>query len=509
MSKDTIQALANEKYPLMEIRIGMDSMLVQQKELTNISIKREQAAFIEGSKLAIDTNPLVKALEKMTEFEHKDKSCSLEAQGYDQAQCELIGFKDYVAQLAREALNGVQFVQLVKKDGGEQDAIAFGKHLARNGWKPYDDNNWENSEDDTASTETIYNDFKITLNNVQVVQPAKTDGEEPLEEALKNTMFMTGGNKDAEKDIYAMGARFGYGLAPQPDSVKGTLVRDVYRSVLTLVANYCTQLSDDYNNDDYTQKADAIEVLKKKVVALIDCEDSFNFVTGNSASPVTNPHTDKQELDELREWKRQAIEVMPDMQAIGKELNIKLGESVHDKILPGIIKLKQQSDKQEGMRWVCAKQQTPPEGKDCNLKVDRMPFSGRFWEADSDSVTSIGFSHFNVAGKTILDSSHFHRIFWLDESAGADNAEQIKKEKIALIWEMIMNWQDADDDQFTKQDIEVDLYAWLEKVDPKEKKENQKKDNEREPKGWTALFTDEKEYGEYLKWRRNQGRVSE
>lgn len=46
------------------------------------------------------------------------------------------------------------------KETGQREAIAFGKYLARQGWKPYDENSWENSDDDTASTETIYNDFK-------------------------------------------------------------------------------------------------------------------------------------------------------------------------------------------------------------------------------------------------------------------------------------------------------------------------------------------------------------
>jgi len=58
------------------------------------------------------------------------------------------------------------------------------------------------------------------------------------------------------------------------------------------------------------------------------------------------------------------------------------------------------------------------------------------------------------------------------ESAGVE--EIVKKEKIKLIWEMIEGWQDARDrdidintEQFSAQDIEVDLYEWLEKVDPK------------------------------------------
>jgi hypothetical protein len=71
----------------------------------------------------------------------------------------------------------------------------------------------------------------------------------------------------------------------------------------------------------------------------------------------------------------------------------------------------------QGMRgWVNASKTLPPVGKDCNLKIDNLPFSGRFWEADSDPITKISYKHFNVAGKTILDSSHFYRIFWLDES---------------------------------------------------------------------------------------------
>lgn len=45
------------------------------------------------------------------------------------------------------------------------------------------------------------------------------------------------------------------------------------------------------------------------------------------------------EIERLKAWKQSAISVMPDMQAIGKALNIPLGQSVHDKILPGIERL--------------------------------------------------------------------------------------------------------------------------------------------------------------------------
>lgn len=48
----------------------------------------------------------------------------------------------------------------------------------------------------------------------------------------------------------------------------------------------------------------------------------------------------KKEVQQLRQWKAEAISVTPDMQAIGKALNIQLGASVYDKILPEILRLK-------------------------------------------------------------------------------------------------------------------------------------------------------------------------
>lgn len=44
-------------------------------------------------------------------------------------------------------------------------------------------------------------------------------------------------------------------------------------------------------------------------------------------------------VKELEAWKQEAISVMPDMQQIGKLLGVKLGQSVHDKIVPGIREL--------------------------------------------------------------------------------------------------------------------------------------------------------------------------
>lgn len=50
----------------------------------------------------------------------------------------------------------------------------------------------------------------------------------------------------------------------------------------------------------------------------------------------------KEENQRLRAWKESAMSVTPPLQEIAKELDVKLGESIHDKILPGIMKLKQQ-----------------------------------------------------------------------------------------------------------------------------------------------------------------------
>lgn len=46
------------------------------------------------------------------------------------------------------------------------------------------------------------------------------------------------------------------------------------------------------------------------------------------------------ERDELANWKKEAMQVMPDFQAIGKALNLPLGVSISPEILPGILKLK-------------------------------------------------------------------------------------------------------------------------------------------------------------------------
>lgn len=66
--------------------------------------------------------------------------------------------------------------------------------------------------------------------------------------------------------------------------------------------------------------------------------DGNNFQLTKAATPSVDA-----DLQQLRDWKESAMLVMPDYQAIGKAIGVKLGESVHDKILPWILKQKQQS----------------------------------------------------------------------------------------------------------------------------------------------------------------------
>jgi hypothetical protein len=62
-----------------------------------------------------------------------------------------------------------------------------------------------------------------------------------------------------------------------------------------------------------------------------------------ATSMHTRLQTAEDRIKELEQWKREAISVMPDYQAIGKALNIPLGQSVHDKILPGIERMKERT----------------------------------------------------------------------------------------------------------------------------------------------------------------------
>jgi predicted RNase H-like nuclease (RuvC/YqgF family) len=76
-------------------------------------------------------------------------------------------------------------------------------------------------------------------------------------------------------------------------------------------------------------------------------------------------------IKELEAWKQMLFSVWPDMQAIGKEINVPLGESVHDKILPFIKRLKLERDKFEGGDELKSKKIVELESGIEELKKDR------------------------------------------------------------------------------------------------------------------------------------------
>lgn len=49
---------------------------------------------------------------------------------------------------------------------------------------------------------------------------------------------------------------------------------------------------------------------------------------------------ERAEVERLKSWQREMLAVTPPMQEIGHALGLGLGESIHDKILPGIVALK-------------------------------------------------------------------------------------------------------------------------------------------------------------------------
>lgn len=56
----------------------------------------------------------------------------------------------------------------------------------------------------------------------------------------------------------------------------------------------------------------------------------------------------EQELADLRRWKAEALAVLPDFQEIGREIGVTLGDSVTDKILPELIRRREEI---EILRW--------------------------------------------------------------------------------------------------------------------------------------------------------------
>ena len=57
--------------------------------------------------------------------------------------------------------------------------------------------------------------------------------------------------------------------------------------------------------------------------------------------------TERKIVNELKSWKESAISVMPDIQAIGKEMGLQIGQAISPKIIPYIKELKKEAAEQK------------------------------------------------------------------------------------------------------------------------------------------------------------------
>lgn len=84
----------------------------------------------------------------------------------------------------------------------------------------------------------------------------------------------------------------------------------------------------------------------------------------------------ERELAEAKAWKESAMRVLPPLQEIAKELNLPLGLSIHDRILPAIQKLRAElaEARKDASRWVrwCQNSGTDKSYHDAAMDASRM-----------------------------------------------------------------------------------------------------------------------------------------
>jgi hypothetical protein len=86
---------------------------------------------------------------------------------------------------------------------------------------------------------------------------------------------------------------------------------------------------------------------------------------------------EREKVRELERWKESAIAVMPDYQAVGRELGLRLGESVHDKILPAIQQLREQRDEAIRLLEYKEKQLADERKASSLLSIQLMDYHGK------------------------------------------------------------------------------------------------------------------------------------
>ena len=79
--------------------------IARPKKERDEAIVDKMAVMMEMDRLRAENERLRDALGKIARHRHRDKSCSLEAQGYTQVECAEIGAKDWLAGIAFDALS--------------------------------------------------------------------------------------------------------------------------------------------------------------------------------------------------------------------------------------------------------------------------------------------------------------------------------------------------------------------------------------------------------------------
>ena len=89
---------------------------------------------------------------------------------------------------------------------------------------------------------------------------------------------------------------------------------------------------------------------KGKRISELEKENTYNMKVSYETSKanaklIAEIESLKKERDELKAWKESAMKIMSPMQPIGHAMNVGLGESIHDKILPYIESLKAENER--------------------------------------------------------------------------------------------------------------------------------------------------------------------
>lgn len=120
----------------------------------------------------------------------------------------------------------------------------------------------------------------------------------------------------------------------------------------------------------------------------------------------------RRENAELTQWKESAISVFPPVQEIAKELgNVGLGESIHDKILPGIQKLKVDLTAAREALRKAKEDLKQARGDNALINIDLHAVKGKFVDATIRAQSS-GWVDFTQKMPSQEDSDEYERVLW-------------------------------------------------------------------------------------------------